>query len=109
MNLGFLGSGRITLSIINGILNSKIQVKKIFISYRNKNISRKLSNKFKKVEVLKDNQEIINKSNLLFLAVTPKVGKKILPIIKILISWHWINVMSPPNSCSRIIFHRQDY
>ena len=82
MNLGFLGSGRITLSIINGILNSKIQVKKIFISYRNKNISRKLSNKFKKVEVLKDNQEIINKSNLLFLAVTPKVGKKILPKLK---------------------------
>ena len=82
MNLGFLGSGRITLSIINGVLNSKVRVQKIFISYRNRNISKKLSKKFKKVVVLKDNQEIINKSNLVFLAITPIVGKKILPKLK---------------------------
>tara|TARA_Y100000816_G_scaffold256759_1_gene210483 strand:+ start:688 stop:1446 length:759 start_codon:yes stop_codon:yes gene_type:complete len=82
MQLGFLGSGRITSSIINGILSSKIRVKNIYISYRNKNISKQLSKKFKKVKVFKDNQEIINKSNIVFLAITPKVGHKILPKLK---------------------------
>ena len=79
MNLGFLGTGKITLSLIHGIFSSKIKFKKIYISYRNASISRKLSRKYKKIKVLKENQEIINKSNLVFLAVTPKVGNKILP------------------------------
>ena len=82
MNLGFLGTGKITSSIIQGIFNSKLKIKKVFISYRNKNISKKLSKKFKKVKILKDNQEIIDKSNLIFLAITPKVGEKILPNLK---------------------------
>ena len=82
MHLGFLGSGKITLSIITGIFNSKIKVKKIYISYRNKNISNKLSKKYKQIKVLKDNQQIIDKSNIVFLAVTPKVGNKILPKLK---------------------------
>ena len=79
MNLGFLGTGKITLSLIHGIFSSKIKFKKIYISYRNASISSKLSRKYKKIKVLKENQEIINKSNLVFLAVTPKVGNKILP------------------------------
>ena len=82
MNLGFLGTGKITLSLIHGIFSSKIKFKKIYISYRNASISSKLSRKYKKINVLKDNQEIINKSNLVFLAVTPKVGNRILPKLK---------------------------
>jgi len=82
MNLGFLGTGKITLSIIHGIFNSKIKVNKIYISLRNQKISRQLSKKFKKIIVLKDNQAIINKSNFVFLAVTPNVGNKILPNLK---------------------------
>ena len=82
MQLGFLGSGKITQSIIHGILNSKIRVKTIYISYRNKEISKYLSKKFRKVKVLKNNQEIVNKSNIVFLAITPKVGHKILPKLK---------------------------
>ena len=57
-------------------------MRKIYISQRNKNISNKLSKKFNKVKILKNNQEIIDKSNLIFLAVTPKVGNKILPNLK---------------------------
>ena len=82
MHLGFIGTDRITLSIINGIFNSKLKINKIYISYRNKDISKTISRKFKKVKVCKNNQEIINKSKLVFLAVTPKVGNKILSKLK---------------------------
>ena len=78
MNLGFLGTGHITYSTILGIFKSNLKIKKIFVSPRNKTIAKKLSKRFKKVIIAKDNQQIINKSNWVFLAVTPKIGDKIL-------------------------------
>ena len=42
MNLGFIGTGKITSSVVTGICNSKISYKKILISPRNKIIARNL-------------------------------------------------------------------
>ena len=78
MNIGFLGSGHITSSIIEGIFKSKLKIKKIFISPRHKSISKKLSKRFKKVIVSNNNQQVIDRSSWVFLAVTPNVGNKIL-------------------------------
>ncbi len=78
MNIGFLGSGHITSSIIEGIFKSKLKINKIFISPRNKSISKKLSKRFKKVIVSNNNQQVIDRSSWVFLAVTPNVGNKIL-------------------------------
>ena len=78
MILGFIGTGKISSSIILGIFKSKLKFKKIYISSRNRNIAKKLANKFGKVKIIKDNQEIINKSSIIFLGVTPNVGNNIL-------------------------------
>ena len=78
MILGFIGTGKISSSIIYGIFKSKLKVKKIYISSRNTNIAKKIAKKFKSVKVLKDNQEIIDKSSIIFLGITPNVGNKIL-------------------------------
>ena len=78
MKIGFLGTGHITSSVIEGILKSKLKIKKIYISPRNRLISKKLSRKFKKVGISKNNQQLIDMSNWVFLAVTPNVGHKIL-------------------------------
>ena len=78
MNLGFIGTGQIAKAVINGILKSKIKYSKIFISKRNLKISAELSRKSKKILIIKNNQKIINKSDWVFLAVTPTVGNKIL-------------------------------
>ena len=82
MRLGFIGSGEITKAVVLGILNSKIKFDKIYLSRRNKKISRYLKNKSKKIVVFNDNQKIINKSNWIFLAITPLVGKKIIKNLK---------------------------
>ena len=82
MNIGFLGSGHITSSIIEGIFKSKLKIKKIYISPRNKLISKKLSKRFKKVTVSINNQQLIDKSNWIFLSITPQVGNKILSKLK---------------------------
>ena len=82
MIIGFIGTGKISSSIINGIFKSKLKVKRIYISSRNKNIAKKLKRKFRKVRVLKDNQDIINNSSTIVLGVTPAVGNQILPKLR---------------------------
>ena len=79
MKLGFIGTGKITLSVVTGICTSKISFQKILVSPRNRNIAQKLKKRFRKVSIGKTNQEIVDKCNWVFLAVTPKVGVKILP------------------------------
>ena len=82
MNLGFIGTGKIASSVITGICRSKITYKKIIISPRNRRIARSLKKKFKKIIIAKDNQQIIDKSDWIFLSVTPTVGEKIIKKLK---------------------------
>ena len=82
MKLGFIGTGKIASSVINGICTSKISLRKITVSSRNRNIAQKLKKKFRKINIAKTNQEIVDKCNWIFLAVTPKVGAKILPKLR---------------------------
>ena len=82
MRLGFIGTGKIAFSVITGICTSKISFQKILISPRNKNTAQELKKRFGKVYIAKNNQEIVDKCNWIFLSVTPTVGKKILPKLK---------------------------
>ena len=82
MKLGFIGTGKIASSVIIGICNSKISFTKILISPRNKKIAKDLKKKFKKVEIAKDNQEIVDNCNWVFLSITPTVGEKIIKELK---------------------------
>ena len=82
MILGFIGTGKISSSIILGIFKSKLKVRRIYISSRNRSIAKKLANKFGRVKILKDNQQIINKSSIVILGITPNVGSKILSKLK---------------------------
>ncbi len=82
MRLGFIGTGKIASSVIQGISKSKINYKKIIISPRNRLIANKIKKNIKKVEIAKNNQMVIDNSNWVFLCVTPTVGKKIIKYLK---------------------------
>ena len=75
MKLGFVGTGKITSSVVTGICRSKTSFKKILLSPRNRNIAKRLKKQFKKVSIANNNQEIVNSCNWIFLAVTPTVGQ----------------------------------
>jgi pyrroline-5-carboxylate reductase len=82
MKLGFIGTGKIASSVITGVCNSEILFSKIVISSRNKKISQKLKREFKNITIAKDNQEIVNNCDWIFLSVTPAVGKQIIKELK---------------------------
>mgnify|MGYP001309020115 CR=1 FL=1 len=82
MNLGFIGTGKIASSVITGISKSKISFKKIIISPRNRVVAKDLKKKFKKIIIAKNNQQIVDKCDWIFLSVTPSVGEKIIKDLK---------------------------
>ena len=82
MKLGFIGTGKIASSVITGICKSKISFKKIIISPRNNKIAKNLKRKFNKIIIAKNNQQIVDQCNWVFLSVTPTVGNKIIKDLK---------------------------
>jgi len=82
MKLGFIGTGKISSSVITGICSSSIKYSKIYVSSRNSKIAKGLKKKFKRISIEKDNQKIVDNCNWIFLAVTPTVGEKIIKDLK---------------------------
>ena len=82
MFLVFIVTDKIASSVIIGVFASKIKFKNIIISPRNKRTAQILKKKFKKIIIAKNNQEIIDKSNWIFLSITPTVGRNIIKNLK---------------------------
>ena len=97
MKLGFIGTGNIVSDVVTGISKSKIDYKKIIISPRNKKKAFNLKRKFKKISIAKNNQEVIDNSDWIFLGVLPKIGEKILPNLRFKKKQIVISFMSTPN------------
>ena len=97
MILGFIGTGNIVSDVVTGISKSNIDYKKIIISPRNRKKASLLKRRFKKIFIAKNNQEVIDKSNWIFLGVLPKIGEKILPNLKFKKKQIVISFMSTPN------------
>jgi pyrroline-5-carboxylate reductase len=94
MRLGFIGVGKIATSVIEGIFNSKINIKEIILSPKNRQNTNSLRNKFKKIKIAKSNQDVLDKSNWVVLSITPKVGKQILKRLKFKKNHIVLNFMS---------------
>tara|TARA_E500000178_G_scaffold335405_1_gene372292 strand:+ start:155 stop:913 length:759 start_codon:yes stop_codon:yes gene_type:complete len=97
MKLGFIGTGNIVSDVVTGISKSKIKYKQIIISPRNKKKALYLKRRFKKISIARNNQEVINNSDWIFLGLLPKIGEKILPRLKFKKNQILISFMSTPN------------
>ena len=82
MKIGFIGTGQITKAVVTGVINSKLKITKIFLSERNKKISRILKFKSKKIKIIKKNQDIINKSELVQRFVDASIDGYISSLLK---------------------------
>lgn len=78
MRIGFIGTGVITSAIVTGLCTSPLAVESIRVSPRNREKATVLAKQFDRVTVGTSNQDVLDHSDIVFLAVLPQTMKTIL-------------------------------
>lgn len=78
MRIGFIGTGEITSCIVTGLNSSGVTTRSIWLSPRNAAIAHELANRFHGISVASCNQEVVDRSNTLVIAVKPSVARGVL-------------------------------
>lgn len=76
-SLGFVGTGTISAAIIEGLVAAGLDTP-ILVSPRNADIAADLAARFATVEIAKDNQAVLDGSDLVVLAVRPQIAAEVL-------------------------------
>ena len=69
--LGFVGAGALTAAMVAGLRRSGVEVPRIHLSPRGEDTSQRLSRDFPNVQRAPDNQAVVDRSSIVFLAVRP--------------------------------------
>lgn len=80
--LGFIGVGTIAEALITGMCAGGEQRGTFLLSPRNADIAKRLAERFSSVEVARDNQSVIDASDIIFLAIRPQVAADVLGALK---------------------------
>jgi pyrroline-5-carboxylate reductase len=80
--LGFIGVGTIAEALITGMCAGGEQRATFLLSPRNADTAERLAKRYSFVEVARDNQAVIDASDIVFLAVRPQVAADVLGALK---------------------------
>ena len=78
MKLGFIGAGAITEAVVTGLCEARAQELSVLLSPRSRERSQALAERYADVQVAADNQEVADRSELVFLAVRPQIAQQVL-------------------------------
>ena len=78
MQLGFIGTGEITSSIVTGLSSSGVTAHSVWLSPRNSAIANGLANRFHGISVASGNQEVLDRSDIIVIAVRPSAVREVL-------------------------------
>jgi pyrroline-5-carboxylate reductase len=78
MKLGFIGTGKITSAVVEGLCSSGIDGLSIALSPRNEATSRRLAQRFSHVQRMQDNQQVLDHANIVCVAVRPNQAADVL-------------------------------
>jgi len=83
MKIGFCGCGNMGSAILGGIIESNVLSQEdIFINEPSEENIERIYNKYERVNFLKSNKEVAEKSDFIFIAVKPYLYKEVLVDIK---------------------------
>ena len=78
MTIGFIGSGSIATAMVKGLCTSDAPPERIIVSDKFKDKAETLASMFPHVEATVDNQELLDKSNIVFVCVLPQIAPEVL-------------------------------
>ena len=76
-NIGFVGTGEITEAMVRGLLTEPAYASAIHVSPRSVHIAATLADEFAAVRVAEDNQDVVDRSDMVFLAIRPQVAEEV--------------------------------
>jgi len=82
MKIGFIGIGKIASAVVQGLCTSEAEGLEIFLSPRNEEASTTLAARFGNVRRLASNQEVVDSSEVVIVAVRPPVAKEVLGALR---------------------------
>ncbi|MFM0490192.1 pyrroline-5-carboxylate reductase [Paraburkholderia sp. SIMBA_061] len=78
MRLGFIGTGTITQAVVTGMLRFGVPFERVSVSPRNPNTAAELAALDERVRVCASNQEVLETSDIVCLAVVPQIAVNVL-------------------------------
>src|SRR5579859_959866 len=78
MQLGFIGTGEIASSVVTGLSSSGATGHTIWLSPRNSAIANGLANRFHGIFVASSNQQVLDHSDIIVIAVRPSAARNVL-------------------------------
>jgi pyrroline-5-carboxylate reductase len=81
MTLGFVGTGTISAAVVHGLQSAKSDVD-IVVSPRNVEIARGLAERYRKVRVASSNQQVVDESDTVVLAIRPQIAHEVITSLK---------------------------
>ena len=76
--LGFVGTGTITASIVTGLCGASGTSNRIWLSPRNADVAARLAATCSQATVAESNQQVVDRSDVVFLAVRPQIAHDII-------------------------------
>lgn len=93
MQLGFVGTGEITSSIVTGLCSAGGTPHFIRLSPRNHAIASELAKRFKGISVASCNQEVLDQSDTIVIAVRPQVVRSVLSELRFRPDHHVVSLV----------------
>ena len=76
--IGFIGTGTITQHMVRGLKASALAEMQIILSPRNPAVAQELSEALPGVQIAADNQDVLDRADLIVLAVRPQVAAEVI-------------------------------
>lgn len=80
--LGFVGTGTITAAMVRGLLSKGGDGGRIIVSPRNADTARALADAHPEVMIASGNQEVIDRADIVVLAVRPQIAADVVPALR---------------------------
>lgn len=91
---GFVGTGTITEAIVTGLAGTELGATAIVLSPRNEAVSSRLAEAFANVEVAESNQDVLDRADIVFIAVRPQIVADVLDALEFRPDHHVISLVA---------------
>jgi len=94
MTMGFIGTGRITEAVVTGLCKTDFRNTPIVLSPRNEVVADRLAAGHPNVSIASGNQDVLDQSDLVFLAVRPQVVEEVVNALRFRPGHHVISFVA---------------